>query len=391
MKRNGMSRLVLAIDDDKLVHKIIEDALAQSCKLIHAKNGDEGLRLALKYHPDIILLDVEMPGLNGFEVCEKLKKSPDTLDIPVMFLSSRKDISERMRGYNSGASDYIIKPFNREELLARINVLDDYRQTSQRLKKDIEQAQITAEIAMTDSGDMGRIMRYVGQSYHAHDFDTLSEFFFEFFIPLQLEVAVAFWHQQGEVYKSAEGIIQPIEQELLEQNRTGNRFVDFGCRTIINYPKVSLLIKNMPTDDPGLYGRYKDLLPHILEATNSKIQDMEDSEQALNQVGLIGQVCDDIAQQLVYLDMHHNSQSENLKSLIEQATERPESLANITNTEQLSEFYQHFGFLNEELGQVKQKLSIITDTREALHMSLNKLSQPWSEDQVPSQDDIELF
>ncbi|TMN91706.1 two-component system response regulator [Pseudoalteromonas phenolica] len=386
-----MSRLVLAIDDDKLVHKIIEDALAQSCKLIHAKNGDEGLRLALKYHPDIILLDVEMPGLNGFEVCEKLKKSPDTLEIPVMFLSSRKDISERMRGYNSGASDYIIKPFNREELLARINVLDDYRQTSQRLKKDIEQAQITAEIAMTDSGDMGRIMRYVGQSYHAHDFDTLSEFFFEFFIPLQLEVAVAFWHQQGEVYKSAEGIIQPIEQELLEQNRTGNRFVDFGCRTIINYPKVSLLIKNMPTDDPGLYGRYKDLLPHILEATNSKIQDMEDSEQALNQVGLIGQVCDDIAQQLVYLDMHHNSQSENLKSLIEQATERPESLANITNTEQLSEFYQHFGFLNEELGQVKQKLSIITDTREALHMSLNKLSQPWSEDQVPSQDDIELF
>ena len=386
-----MSRLVLAIDDDKLVHKIIEDALAQSCKLIHAKNGDEGLRLALKYHPDIILLDVEMPGLNGFEVCEKLKKSPDTLDIPVMFLSSRKDISERMRGYNSGASDYIVKPFNREELLARINVLDDYRQTSQRLKKDIEQAQITAEIAMTDSGDMGRIMRYVGQSYHAHDFDTLSEFFFEFFIPLQLEVAVAFWHQQGEVYKSAEGIIQPIEQELLEQNRTGNRFVDFGCRTIINYPKVSLLIKNMPTDDPGLYGRYKDLLPHILEATNSKIQDMEDSEQALNQVGLIGQVCDDIAQQLVYLDMHHNSQSENLKSLIEQATERPESLANITNTEQLSEFYQHFGFLNEELGQVKQKLSIITDTREALGMSLSKLSQSWTEAEVPAQDDIELF
>ena len=386
-----MSRLVLAIDDDKLVHKIIEDALARSCKLIHAKNGDEGLRLALKYHPDIILLDVEMPGLNGFEVCEKLKKSPDTLDIPVMFLSSRKDISERMRGYNSGASDYIVKPFNREELLARINVLDDYRQTSQRLKKDIEQAQITAEIAMTDSGDMGRIMRYVGQSYHAHDFDTLSEFFFEFFIPLQLEVAVAFWHQQGEVYKSAEGIIQPIEQELLEQNRTGNRFVDFGCRTIINYPKVSLLIKNMPTDDPGLYGRYKDLLPHILEATNSKIQDMEDSEQALNQVGLIGQVCDDIAQQLVYLDMHHNSQSENLKSLIEQATERPESLANITNTEQLSEFYQHFGFLNEELGQVKQKLSIITDTREALGMSLSKLSQSWTEAEVPAQDDIELF
>ena len=378
-----MSRLVLAIDDDKLVHKIIEDALAESCNLIHAKNGDEGLRLALKYQPDIILLDVEMPGLNGFEVCEKLKKSPDTFEIPVMFLSSRTDISERMRGYNSGAADYIVKPFNREELLARINVLDDYRQVSQRLKQDIEQAQITAEIAMTDSGDMGRIMRYVGQSYHAHDLDSLSSFFFEFFVPLQLEVAVAFWHQQGEVFKSAEGAIQPIEQELLEQNREGNRFVDFGRRTIINYPKVSLLIKNMPTDDPGMYGRYKDLLPHLLEATNAKIQDMEESDQAIEQVEQIGQVCDDIAQQLVFLDMHHSTQSENFDQLLQSTP--------IENTEQLKAFSQHFAFMNEEIDVIKQKLALISETREALHTSLNKLSQPWSEDQVASQDDIELF
>lgn len=378
-----MSRLVLAIDDDKLVHKIIEDALAESCKLIRAKNGDEGLRLALKYQPDIILLDVEMPGMNGFEVCEKLKKSSETSAIPVMFLSSRTDISERMRGYNSGAADYIVKPFNREELLARINVLDDYRQVSQRLKQDMEQAQITAEIAMTDSGDMGRIMRYVGQSYHAHDLDSLSSFFFEFFIPLQLEVAVAFWHQQGEVFKSAEGAIQPIEQELLEQNRDGNRFVDFGRRTIINYPKVSLLIKNMPTDDPAMYGRYKDLLPHILEATNAKIQDMEESEQALNQVEQIGQVCDDIAQQLVFLDMHHSTQSDNLQQLL--------VAEEVANVEQLKEVSQHFAFMNEEIGVIKQKLALITETREALHTSLNKLNQPWTEEQVASQDDIELF
>jgi CheY-like chemotaxis protein len=374
---------VLAIDDDKFVHKIIEDALAESCKLIRAKNGDEGLRLALKYQPDIILLDVEMPGMNGFEVCELLKKSPETLETPVMFLSSRSDISERMRGYNSGAADYIVKPFNKEELLARINVLDEYRQVSQRLKQDMEQAQITAEIAMTDSGDMGRIMRYVGQSYHAHDLESLSSFFFEFFIPLQLEVAVAFWHQQGEVFKSAEGAIQPIEQELLEQNREGNRFVDFGRRTIINYPKVSLLIKNMPTDDPGMYGRYKDLLPHILEATNAKIQDMEESEQAIEQVESIGQVCDDIAQQLVFLDMHHSMQSENFEQLLQSEQ--------IENTEQLKAFSQHFAFMNEEIDVIKQKLALITETREALHTSLNKLSQPWSEDQVASQDDIELF
>ncbi|MEI8705587.1 response regulator [Pseudoalteromonas sp. B62] len=69
-----MAKLILAIDDDKLVHHIIEESLAGFCKIIHAKDGDEGLRLANKYNPDIILLDIEMPGKSGFEVCQTIKK-----------------------------------------------------------------------------------------------------------------------------------------------------------------------------------------------------------------------------------------------------------------------------------------------------------------------------
>jgi hypothetical protein len=124
-------------------------------------------------------------------------------------------------------------------------------------------------------------------------------------------------------------------------------------------------------------------LPHILEATNAKIQDMEESEQALNQVEQIGQVCDDIAQQLVFLDMHHSTQSESLEQLL--------AVEDVANAEQLKAVSQHFAFMNEELEVIKQKLALITETREALHTSLNKLNQPWSEDQVASQDDIELF
>ena len=138
-----------------------------------------------------------------------------------------------------------------------------------------------------------------------------------------------------------------------------------------------------------------DLMIHdldiILSLVNSKIQDMEESDQALNQVEHIGLVCDDIAQQLVFLDMHHSTQSDNFKKLLEQANEAPENLANITNTAELSAFYQHFGFLNEELEIIKQKLSMITDSRESLHLSLNKLSQPSVEPDSHAQDDIELF
>ncbi|CAM3716364.1 MULTISPECIES: response regulator [Pseudoalteromonas] len=383
-----MTKLVLAIDDDKLVHHIVDEALSRTCKILHAKNGEEGLRLAKKYRPDIILLDVEMPGLSGFEVCEQLKKLEDTTEIPVMFLSSRADISERMRGYNAGAADYIVKPFNAEELLARINVLDDYRKTSSQLKQDVQRAQTTAEIAMTDSGDMGRIMRYVGQSYHAHDLNTLSAHFLEFFMPMELDVAVAFWYHQDAMFYSSEGAIQPIEQELFEKHKDGSRFVDFGRRTIINYPKVSLLIKNMPVDDVAVYGRYKDLFPHILEATDAKIRDMEVSEDALNKVEHIGQVFAELSDHLSGVGDHYSGKVAEFQTVLES-----DKLAVLepSERERLQELYEHFTYLSDELTIIKYKLGEVTEVRQQLIESLNKIAKPWGEDEVASQADIELF
>ncbi|KID54973.1 chemotaxis protein CheY [Pseudoalteromonas luteoviolacea] len=384
-----MTNLVLAIDDDKLIHHVIEQSLSQHCKLIHAKNGEQGLRLAIKYQPDIILLDVEMPGMSGFEVCERLKTGEHTADIPVMFLSSKSDISERMRGYNAGAADYIVKPFEGSELLARIKVLDDYRRQSVALKQDMQRAQITAEIAMTDSGDMGRIMRYVGQSYHAHDLTTLSEYFLEFFTPLNLEVALAFWYHNQAVFFSQEGAIQPIEQELLETNKEGSRFVDFGRRTIINYPKVSLLIKNMPTDDPALYGRFKDLLPHILEATNAKIKDMEVSEVALNKVEEIGLAFAQLSEQLGGIGEVYGTKVTEFEQFVKDET--------VTSTlaeehrASLARLSEHFLFVNDEFSIIRYKLGEITQVRQELIQSLNQMAKPWGEDEVPAQTDIELF
>ena len=85
-----MEKLVLTIDDDKLTLLMMEESLGGFCKLLHAKEGEEGLRLINEHKPDIILLDIEMPGKSGYQVCQEIKQNADTKDIPVMFLSSKE-------------------------------------------------------------------------------------------------------------------------------------------------------------------------------------------------------------------------------------------------------------------------------------------------------------
>lgn len=84
----------------------------------------------------------------------------------------------------------------------------------------------------------------------------------------------------------------PLEKELMLNAKEGERFIDFGARTIINYPNVSLLIKNMPLDDPSLYGRYKDLFPNILEAKNAKLGTLELHNQLAEQAQQITKTFD---------------------------------------------------------------------------------------------------
>lgn len=392
-----MAKLVLAIDDDKYVHHIIEESLAGFCKIIHAKDGDEGLRLTNKYNPDIILLDIKMPGMSGYDVCKAIKHSESTQDIPVMFLSSKIELSDRVKGYSVGASDYITKPFNAEELIARIKVLYEYRQQCAKLKLDIAKANKTAEIAMTESGDMGRIMRYVGQSYHANNFQSLSEHFFAFFAPLNLDVVVVFWYQGTGVFYSQQSGVCPLEQELLEQHRQAQRFVDIGSSTIINYPKVSLLIKNMPVDNDALYGRYKDLFPHILEVTNEKVITMERSESSYEQAAQISTALQDIVKQLTTQNIEQNKSTkvfiEQLHELdcaikLQQTQANPADLTLYIS--QLDQTMQLFVSANSDLAFIKYQLKQVAESRNELISNLRTKAEA-AKVNTNHHSDIELF
>ncbi|MBH8552962.1 response regulator [Nostocaceae cyanobacterium CENA357] len=114
---------ILIVDDNKTNLQLISAAIADSrWKILVANDGRSALEQAEFYQPHLILLDIMMPGIDGFETCQRLKANYLTQDIPVIFMTSLSDTTDKVKGLSIGAVDYIIKPFQTEEFLARINV-----------------------------------------------------------------------------------------------------------------------------------------------------------------------------------------------------------------------------------------------------------------------------
>jgi putative two-component system response regulator len=126
--------VVLVVDDHPLNLELIEGCLADvDCRVITATDGIEALELVKKDPPDLVLLDVMMPRMDGYEVCQRLKESPEGKLLPVVMVTALGQIADRVRGLEVGADDFIVKPIERVELVARVRSLLRVKQLYDRL------------------------------------------------------------------------------------------------------------------------------------------------------------------------------------------------------------------------------------------------------------------
>jgi two-component system phosphate regulon response regulator PhoB len=119
-----MAKTVLVIDDEAELVRLLDYNLTKTGYLaISAKDGASGLAMARKHRPDLVILDVMMPGMDGWEVCKALRKEPATAAVPILMLTAKAEEADRVLGLELGADDYVPKPFGVRELLARVKAL----------------------------------------------------------------------------------------------------------------------------------------------------------------------------------------------------------------------------------------------------------------------------
>ncbi|HEV8343659.1 MAG TPA: adenylate/guanylate cyclase domain-containing protein [Candidatus Binatia bacterium] len=167
-----MSRLprILVVDDNKQNLTILERALtAAKYEVLTAADGPTALSLVESASPDLVLLDVMMPGMSGYEVCERIRANEATRLLPVVMLTALSEVTDRIRGIETGADDFLTKPVNREELLTRvrsllrIKTLHDELETKNRLLRTLFNRYVSEEVAGEIVADPGRHLKLGGE------------------------------------------------------------------------------------------------------------------------------------------------------------------------------------------------------------------------------------
>ncbi|UCH95979.1 MAG: hybrid sensor histidine kinase/response regulator [Candidatus Aminicenantes bacterium] len=142
---------LLIVDDSPVLLQILTRLLKHDAyELISAVSGDQALQLVREMKPDMVLMDIDMPGMDGFETCRQIKKDPELAEIPVIFISGYATYENRLKSFEVGGQDIISKPVQRDELIAHINTHLTLRTLQQKLKHEIEDKQALIRVLTHD-------------------------------------------------------------------------------------------------------------------------------------------------------------------------------------------------------------------------------------------------
>jgi DNA-binding response OmpR family regulator len=143
---------ILIIEDDEMVARTIERSLrGEEFKMTVANSGVEGLKVARRRPPDLVILDIIMPGMDGYTVCREMRADPLVAKVPILFLTAKIKDEDKIAGFNAGADDYITKPFNVDELVMRVRaILRRTKNGSGKMPEESKEAAPIEEYQLSD-------------------------------------------------------------------------------------------------------------------------------------------------------------------------------------------------------------------------------------------------
>ncbi len=170
---HGKKARILLVEDNEDFLFYLKDNLREQFAIIDAINGKEGWQKALGEHPDLVVADISMPEMNGIDLCKKIKHDPRTAHIPVILLTAFAGEEQQLKGLETGASDYMTKPFNFEILLSRVkNILDEQARLKKTYQKHVDVKPADINVVSTDEQFIYHVMEVLEKNISNADFSV---------------------------------------------------------------------------------------------------------------------------------------------------------------------------------------------------------------------------
>jgi len=276
----------IAIVDDNLTQRMILTRLLEKDYTVASfDSGSSFLASADSF--DAVLLDIDMPDINGYDTCRRFREQLRGADVPIIFVSAHDTTPERVAAYEAGGDDFLTKPIAAHELRHKLGNAIELREKMRTLASQSTDAQRLAFTAMSSMGDLGVVIEFLRKSAMATSYPAIATRLVAAMKAWGLRGAVEVRGRHQQVALNAEGPMTAMQAAVLEKLRDIGRIFEMGSRAVINFDNVSLLVENLPVDDPDKVGRLRDHLAVLAESADMRLAALDaTSERDLQKQGI---------------------------------------------------------------------------------------------------------
>ena len=265
---------IFIVDDVEAGRLMLESAFGQLYNVESFASGADCLARVATSPPNLFMLDVDMPEMDGYSLCRQLKSQANSCDIPVIFISGLDDLESRLAGYDAGGDDYIAKPFKLALLKQKVEVLRRITEEKSALKDRLGESDMLASLVMSNLDEYAVLIKFLRSLNSCESSSEVAEAMLTLLRSYNLKSALQFRLPKEELTIDQAGESSPLEASIIGHVRALGNIASFKNRTAFNFGRVSVLANNMPLEDTELCGRLRDHLAIAVETIDAKLSSL---------------------------------------------------------------------------------------------------------------------
>ncbi len=234
--------IIYIVDDDRSMRMLLQATFKEGYAVETFDSSEACLERLQAQLPDLFMLDVGLPGLNGFDLCRSIKQRPESGDIPIIFVSGRENLESRLQGYDAGGEDFVTKPFD-------INILRRKATVAIQRRMQLRGIQEATFRIVREAGKDGTLVEFLRKAVRATRFEALGKLLIETVGELGVRCNIQIRTREEILSLTPDGVPSELELSILQQAVTLGREFRFSRRLVINQQLITLLVLNMPADE----------------------------------------------------------------------------------------------------------------------------------------------